>query len=188
MTIKRTRYVLNKRLQYALAMKIALVPLVTLLIVTVILFAYARRSANYINEIVGTQDAIIEMFLTTPALQKTDNPVIKTGQQTFKGNIQKLVEIRRNSELVLKIIVLAALLQTIIVVFVIIRLSHRITGPIYVMTGYLRELRGGGVPRLRPLRKRDEFKEFYEELRDLITRVITARPAEKKGGARPKKR
>jgi hypothetical protein len=187
MTTKRTHYVLNKRLQYALAMKIALVPLATLLIVTVVLFAYARRSANYIEEIVGTQDAMFEMFLTTPALQKTDNPVIKTGQQTFKGNIQKLLEMRRNSDLVLKIIVLAALLQTFIVVFVIIRLSHRITGPIYVMTGYLRELRGGGEPRMRPLRKRDEFKEFYEEFRDLITRVIAARPVVK-GGAKLKKR
>ncbi len=181
MTVTRTHYVLNKKLQYSLALKIALVPLVTLLIVTVILYFYASRSATYINEIVGTQDAIIEMFLTTPALQNTANPVIRTGQAVFKGNITKLVEIRKNSELVLRIIVIAAVLQTIIIVFVIIRLSHRITGPIYVLTTYLRELREGREPHVRPLRKHDEFKDFYREFGEVVLAKRERAPAARKG-------
>lgn len=49
-------------------------------------------------------------------------------------------------------------------------MTHRICGPIYVMEGYLTSLAQGRFPRRRPLRKKDEFKEFY----DLFWRAIEA--------------
>src|SRR5262245_38755540 len=38
-------------------------------------------------------------------------------------------------------------------------MTHRVCGPMYVMKRYLLELAGGRLPSLRPLRKRDEFKD-----------------------------
>jgi nitrogen fixation/metabolism regulation signal transduction histidine kinase len=46
--------------------------------------------------------------------------------------------------------------------------THRICGPLYVLERYFGELIDGRFPRRRPLRKRDEFKDFYE----LFWRVI----------------
>lgn len=40
-------------------------------------------------------------------------------------------------------------------------LSHRICGPIFVMERSLVELAKGRIPTLRPLRKKDEFKDFH---------------------------
>lgn len=40
-------------------------------------------------------------------------------------------------------------------------LSHRICGPLMVMDGFMAGLAAGRFPELRPLRKRDEFKDFY---------------------------
>ena len=46
-------------------------------------------------------------------------------------------------------------------------LSHRIAGPLYVMTRYLAELAEGKYPSVRPLRKGDELKALF----DLIQKV-----------------
>jgi len=40
--------------------------------------------------------------------------------------------------------------------------SHRLCGPLYLITQYLNEVRDGRIPaNLRSLRKKDEFKDFY---------------------------
>lgn len=41
--------------------------------------------------------------------------------------------------------------------------SHRICGPLWLIAGYFRELANGRLPNLRPLRKKDEFKDFYAD-------------------------
>jgi len=46
--------------------------------------------------------------------------------------------------------------------------THRICGPLYVMEGFLKHLKEGRYPKQRPLRKRDEFKEFYENFWDTV--------------------
>ncbi len=40
--------------------------------------------------------------------------------------------------------------------------THRICGPLYVISSHLRELVSGRLPKPRSLRARDEFKDFYQ--------------------------
>lgn len=40
--------------------------------------------------------------------------------------------------------------------------THRICGPLYVLERHLRELSEGRFPKRRALRKKDEFKDFYD--------------------------
>jgi len=42
--------------------------------------------------------------------------------------------------------------------------THRMAGPIYVMSRHVRTLAKGRIPAVRQLRKGDEFGELYEEL------------------------
>jgi hypothetical protein len=53
--------------------------------------------------------------------------------------------------------------QTAIIFFQFIFFSHKISGPLHVMSNYLKELRLDILPKFRPLRKHDELQEFYEE-------------------------
>lgn len=46
--------------------------------------------------------------------------------------------------------------------------THRICGPLYVLQGYFVELTNGFFPKPRPLRKKDEIKEFY----DMFARTV----------------
>ena len=57
-------------------------------------------------------------------------------------------------------------------------LSHRICGPLSVMGGWLAELGRGGFPNLRPLRRKDEFKDFYAILSETINSLKARREAE----------
>ncbi len=40
--------------------------------------------------------------------------------------------------------------------------THRISGPIFVLERWISELAEGRLPTLRPLRKKDEFKQFHD--------------------------
>ncbi|MEE9296541.1 MAG: hypothetical protein V3W34_16480 [Phycisphaerae bacterium] len=55
-------------------------------------------------------------------------------------------------------------------------ITHRICGPLFVMEKFFGELIAGRFPRRRPLRKKDEFKEFYE----VFWRAIDALKARKR--------
>ncbi len=40
--------------------------------------------------------------------------------------------------------------------------THRVAGPIYLISGYLKSLSEGKVPKTRPLRKGDQLKNFFD--------------------------
>jgi hypothetical protein len=54
--------------------------------------------------------------------------------------------------------------------------THRISGPIHLIASYLRELATGRYPDPRPLRKRDELREFFSAFEDAIN-ALKARDA-----------
>ena len=57
-------------------------------------------------------------------------------------------------------------------------LTHRFCGPLYVIGGYLKELRAGKYPKARDLRRKDEFKEFYAEFRQTLDVLRERRESE----------
>ena len=57
-------------------------------------------------------------------------------------------------------------------------ITHRICGPLFVIEGYLAELKQGRIPQPRTLRKKDEFKAFHEAFEQTITALKTSRQTE----------
>ncbi|WP_224241886.1 signal protein [Hyalangium gracile] len=55
--------------------------------------------------------------------------------------------------------------------------THRVAGPVHVMNLYVEALAAGHYPRLRPLRKYDELKKFFDRFSHAVDR-IRAREAE----------
>lgn len=163
MLSKRKKYVIDKGFQYKLSFKITAFPLITLIIISTVLIYFAVKNNSYINDVVKTQDSMIEMFLQTPALNNSENPAIKNGEKTFKENIGKLMSIKKNSKAALYFIAAMTVIQSIIIFALIIFISHKISGPIFVITRYMKEINQGKIPHIRPLRKNDEFQEFYAE-------------------------
>ncbi len=50
-------------------------------------------------------------------------------------------------------------------------LTHRVAGPIYVMGLYISTLAAGRYPRMRPLRKKDELRGFFDRLSNAVDRI-----------------
>ena len=47
-------------------------------------------------------------------------------------------------------------------------MTHRVAGPIYIISRYLQQIAEGQVPQTRPLRKRDEMVEFFGTFSQMI--------------------
>lgn len=179
---RRKKVVIDKRFQYSMSIKAIVLPLTTILLISAVLLYYAFENQGYvnqnnrkINEIVSTQHTMIEMFLETPALYNSKNTVVRDGDKTFKKNIGKLKEIKdnstiivKNSKIVLYFLLIMTIVQTAIIFILFLFFSHKISGPVYVIRRYLHAIRNGEQPEFRPLRKRDEFKELYQEFRDTV--------------------
>lgn len=50
-------------------------------------------------------------------------------------------------------------------------LTHRVAGPVYVMSLYVATLAAGRYPRMRPLRKKDELRGFFDRFSQAVDRI-----------------
>jgi len=53
-------------------------------------------------------------------------------------------------------------------------ITHRVAGPIFIISRYLRELGEGRPPQTRPLRRGDELKEFFDTFSATVAAVRQA--------------
>jgi hypothetical protein len=58
-----------------------------------------------------------------------------------------------------------------VVTFWMIVMTHRMCGPVYVLERNFQELAEGRLPKLRPLRSKDEFKDVFETFSKAIDRL-----------------
>lgn len=49
--------------------------------------------------------------------------------------------------------------------------THRVAGPVHVMSLYMAALAAGRYPRLRPLRKKDELRRFFDRFSEAVERI-----------------
>ncbi len=47
-------------------------------------------------------------------------------------------------------------------------ITHRIAGPIFIISKYIDSIADGKIPETRPLRKKDELKEFFEKFNKML--------------------
>ncbi|PTL78993.1 signal protein [Vitiosangium sp. GDMCC 1.1324] len=50
-------------------------------------------------------------------------------------------------------------------------LTHRVAGPVHVMSLYIATLAAGRYPRMRPLRKKDELRGFFDRFSEAVDRI-----------------
>jgi methyl-accepting chemotaxis protein len=56
--------------------------------------------------------------------------------------------------------------------------THRVAGPIFVLSRYAKALGDGGFPRMRALRRGDELKGYFEVFREAIEKLRERQAAE----------
>lgn len=182
----RKMIIVDKKFQFKTTFTI--VGIILILLGLVIIFIGIHTSSN--NQILaGTtdklEDNIVDQGHIIDALygyseltEKNDRRIagkviannLRENISLMKSNISRINNIIKNNGLILLILIIFIAVQSIIVFLIFIKKTHSISGPIYVMTKYIRDLLDGGESQIRPLRRRDEFKELFELLKELINR------------------
>jgi len=129
------------------------------------------RTVSELNQAVEIEDRIVLTLLTGSVNEKAERDVLirehRGSIDLIRQQSSMLDGFIRQNLLLISIIVAVVLLQSIALFFYLIRLTHRITGPIHVISMHMKDIMEGRDPQFRELREKDEFQEFYQNFCDM---------------------
>jgi len=92
--------------------------------------------------------------------------------ETIKGAMDE-----QDRNVLLAIVLFIAALVVVLTLWGIL-ITHRIAGPLFAISRYLGQIRAGKLANVRPLRKKDELKEFFFVFNEMVTELRSRTEAE----------
>ncbi len=89
------------------------------------------------------------------------------------GNTLLQEQVMRGDQIFLLYLIVAVVVMAVALAFWGLVVTHRISGPLYILERYLGILADGRYPDLRPLRKRDELHEFFAAFEEAVNVLRT---------------
>lgn len=184
---KRKQYIIDRK--YQLRTTFSIIGVVT--IITALILGAITASVVYNNTILKENNSKItniydienSIFVSLSSMPETvKDPLIRQAMilnaKNHDRNMETLKQlITYNSRITSVNIALLAAILVIIVIesialyIILIRQTHRVSGPIYVISNFMREIIEGKKPNLRPLRSKDELKDFYELFKEMVAAI-----------------
>ncbi len=131
-----------------------------------------KEQKNIMNEQSGIINSMLQIInikggdqykLNTKIIEKNNR-----NNEIINNNMKILEELIQRNNLIFLIVIAFLISVGFILYPVLIRKTHKISGPVHIMSEYIKEIINGEYPDLRPLRKQDELKDFYE----LFSRLV----------------
>lgn len=171
---KRKQLIIDKSFQLRTAFSIiGVVAAVSIIILSAIAMSVVYNNEK-INNIYQIEDNIFQLMQSInisgqvdPDYKNTLNMLTNRHDNNL-NNINKLAEFNKY---LLLAMVICVICQGFILFSMIIRITHRISGPIYVMSNYIKDIISGDYPNPRPLREKDELKAFYKLFIDMVETI-----------------
>jgi len=168
---KRKKYIIDKKFQLRTAFSVVgLTAAVSLIIIAAIASTIVYNNEK-LNNIYIIEKNIFQVMQDTTVNCVNEGDYGKIAEllsRNHEHNLYNINRINRNNRLLLISLVVCVVLQGIVLFFLIIRITHRITGPVHVMSGYMKEIIEGKMPAPRDLRDRDQLREFYALFREMV--------------------
>lgn len=95
----------------------------------------------------------------------------KSNVSTIKNNTDTMQRTINLNTIIIIAIIVIVIIQGIIFYIIMIRKTHKIAGPAYVMTQYCKEVIDGKYPETRNLRTGDELQELYDAFSKMLTKL-----------------
>lgn len=167
---KRKQYIVNKKFQLKTTFTIIGFIFVIVALLTVVIGVNALDVNKKISKIVEIEDNIVQVLTIADTTQDDESQVMSIEMaKNHNQNMQTLRAMIKKNYILLWSIIAIIFLQGIVLFFVLIRQTHRIAGPLYVMTIYMNQIINGKYPEfLRPLRDKDLLKDFYDTFKTMI--------------------
>jgi len=141
-----------------------------------------------LKQIMELQQSVFISLSSRPMAKDSQIDRVEANQLNadYNSSIRKLTAtIKKNERIVasnrdvikmnkwlIGIISVVFLMAIVVLYLLMIRFTHRISGPIWVMTNHLNELLAGKSPQMNDLREKDEFKDFYELFRKMVAKQV----------------
>lgn len=192
---KRKQYIIDKDFQLRHTFSIlGIVTIITAVILGTITISVVynnnklKENNSKITNIYEIENSIFVSLSSLPEAEKDLN-LRKALIQNTKNHEQNMGTLNRiigfNTTIITYNKILLALILAIIIAeaialyIILIRKTHRISGPVYVISNFMKDIIEGRDPKLRPLRKGDELKDFYDLFQDMV-KTIRSRGHHKK--------
>ena len=169
---QRKQYIIDKKFQLRTTFSIIGVVSVISLIIIGALSAGIVYNNIKIQNIYVIEDNIVHFLSSRNADAGAGDAAFKDAMKDIADNhsenmatLNRIIELNRS---LLILLIAAVALQSLILYILLIRKTHRISGPIYVISGYMKEIIEGKWPNMRPLRDRDELRAFYHLFIEMV--------------------
>jgi nitrogen fixation/metabolism regulation signal transduction histidine kinase len=129
---------------------------------------YNNEKINNINEIENNIFQLMQDSVVTPIAGNEFVNISELLVKNHERNLKNIKSLTDYNRILLITLLICVVLQGILLFVLIVRLTHRISGPILVMSNYMKEIIEGKMPNPRPLRDKDELKEFYDLFREMV--------------------
>ncbi len=171
---KRKQYIIDRKFQFRTTFTvIGIVAVITAFIIGAIATSVVYNNTK-IRNIYEIEDNIVH-FLASRTLGVEDQSfenAIDDVTMNHTRNMKTLNMIIKYNNILLIVLLVIIITEGIVLYILLIRKTHKISGPIYVMTNYMKQILDGEKPSFRPLRKDDEMKEFYSLLQETIDKLM----------------
>lgn len=187
MYMSKRHIIVNRKFQINIAVSFAVITALTMTVIIVIISSVlilnnikldkitrnqhtlAETSGEIFKSLIGLSEAkkLRNMHLSTKLLIE-DNE--KTGI-LIEQNIEEIRKITERNEILIMVLIISAIIQSAIVFYLMLKRSHRISGPIFLLNRYINELKSGNTPVIRPIRAHDDFHELFDNFRELVEKL-----------------
>ncbi|PKL17691.1 MAG: hypothetical protein CVV49_09880 [Spirochaetae bacterium HGW-Spirochaetae-5] len=185
--MKKRQIIVNRKFQFNIAASFAAVSAAIMTIVIILLSSVLISNNFKLEEIAQNQKILAgtqtEIFKTLIALSSSKN--LKnfhiSASMIEKDNMNTGILLNRNNESIQNIternkslivmLIFSAIIQSILIFYLMIKRSHRISGPLFLLNRYIEDMKNGGYPEIRPLRTNDDFHDLFDNFRDLADMI-----------------
>ena len=169
----RKKYVVNRKFQ----LRTTFAVIGFIFVILALLVALAGINILDVNTRISNMIEINKAIADTMAAPTPDTDQIEYQNYVRMQNLndqnkQNLDEMIKFNTILISVIIAVVFVQGFVLFFLLIRQTHRIAGPIYVMTNYMRQISEGKIPEhVRALRKSDFFQDSYEVFKEMVARL-----------------
>lgn len=186
MAIRKTKLI-DKKFQLRTLFSVTFIAMLFFIGVVIAVSYFSLSSRKNVTMEIGrlekaieTEDNIVTAFVEY-AKRAAPNPVRlsvetvrKDHEQSMNAVREHIATLERHTDSFFYLLLIAIFMMIALVVvyyFYIMRLTHRISGPIYVMSRRIQEMIDGKAPEFRDLRDKDEFKDLYRKIIELGEKI-----------------
>ncbi|HNX59390.1 MAG TPA: hypothetical protein PKK43_09830 [Spirochaetota bacterium] len=167
---KRKQYVIDRKFQLRTTFSMIGLLFVAFAIIVAIAGINLLDMNKRIGNVLQINKAIADTVAApTPGMDDSEYKSYVLMQNMLDKNKNNLDSMIHLNTILIMIVIGIVIAQAVLIFFILIRQTHRIVGPIYVMTNYMRQIADGHIPdHIRELRKNDFFQDSYAVFRQMV--------------------